>query len=248
MNIFDAQCGVGGRSPGSVATVTADDLRGDMKRAGVQRALVRIEPTQLAFDIPAVNADLFDMCTPHDELIPCPVVAPNGAGDLANESEQVHAAIRAGAGAVFVRPNSDKWSPARWGCAELLEALAACRMPAFCHVDELPLDAIAAWAGDYPQMPIILAGVGYREHRVVAPLLRAFSNIHMVVGATYIVFQGIESCLETASVDQLLLGTGYARFDLYPAIGYVMYAEIADEKRALIAGGNLQRLVEGIQR
>lgn len=246
--IFDAECGIGGLTPGVSGTVGVETLLADMTQAAVRRALVRIEPTRLAFDIPAVNRMLYAMCEPHAALAPVPVAAPNAAGDLGSERRQIDEAVGHGAGAVVLRPHSDFWSPTPWGCRALMEALDERRMPVFCHVAEVSLEAVATLAGQFPRVPFILAGVGYREHRIAVPLLQSFANVHLVVGSSYIVFHGIESCIAAARPEQLLLGTGYAQLDLLPAISYVMYAEISESQRALVAGRNLERLIEGIQR
>jgi predicted TIM-barrel fold metal-dependent hydrolase len=247
MRLTDAHCAIGAR-PGCRQVVTAEELVGEMQRLDVAGALVRIAPTKLAFDVPAINRRVFAMAEAYEPLIPCPVMMPNTAGDLATAEEQVEDCLERGAKAVSVRPVLDNWSLQPWASGDLFSVLEARRVPVFCHDAQCDIDSVAGLARSYPEMPIIVAGVGYRRQRVVMPLLQTFPNVHLVVGSDYCVFRGLEVGVDAVGPERFLFGTNYDELAMMAAIGYLMYADLEDGTRALIGAGNLERLMGGIIR
>jgi hypothetical protein len=247
MQLTDAHCAIGAR-PGCREVVSAEELVEEMERLEVDRALVRIYPSKLAFDVPAINGRLLAMAETWEAIIPCPVVVPNTAGDMPSAEEQVEECLGKGAGAVFVRPVLDNWSMEPWAFGDLFSALEGRRVPVFCQASQCDVDLVADVAGRHPELPIILAGVGYRRQRVIAPLLESFSNIHLVVGADYCVFRGLEVGIDAVGAERFLFGTNYDELAMMASVGYLMYADIDEEDRALIGSGNLERLMGGIRR
>ena len=248
MHLIDANCAIAGARPGCAETTSVDELIEEKDRVGVDRALLRINPTRLEFDVPALNRRLFVMGEAYRSVIPCPVVLPGGVGEVPGEEESVARCIEGGAGAVCLRPGLDGWSPEPWGCGDLLSELEARRMPVFCRLDQLDLRTLAEVAEQHPDLPVILAGVGYRRQRVVVPFLQSFSNSYLVVGGDYCVFRGLEACVAAVGPERLLFGTGYDEREMMGAVGYLMYADISRKERTLVGAGNLTRLMGGIQR
>ena len=48
-------------------------------------------------------------------------------------------------------------------------------------------------------------------------------------------------------VDRILFGSGLFKYDQIPAAAQITYSTLSDDKKALIAGGNLSRLLEAIR-
>jgi hypothetical protein len=246
--LFDAQCGFGSAAPGSRATLPAAELLGEMDGVAIERALVRMLPAAMEIDISWSNNHLYAACDGQARFVPCPIVAPNGARDIGSESMQVEAAIRHGAGAVVIRPRMDYWSVAPWCSERLFRALETRRMPVMCLLGEVSLDDVAVLAGCYSGLPLILAGVDYRSQRIILPLLEAFPTVYLSIGSNYIVHRGIEQCVEVVGARRLLFGTGYPDVDMNGHVSQLMYAEIANDEKRLIGAGNLDRLIQGVQR
>lgn len=246
--LFDVQCGFGSAAPGARETLAVETLLEAMDGVGVERALARMLPAALEIDIPWSNAHLYAACEVNPRLVPCPIVAPNTARDLPTEAAQADEAARHGAGAVVIRPHQDYWSTEPWCSDRLFRALEVRRFPLFCLNGELSYDEVASIAGRYPGLPLILAGVDYRSQRVLLPLLEAFPNIYMSVGSNYLVNQGIEQCVDVIGARRLLFGTGFPDIDMTGHVSQLMYANITDEDKRLIGAGNLERLMQGVQR
>ncbi|HOF86933.1 MAG TPA: amidohydrolase family protein [Armatimonadota bacterium] len=246
--LFDVQCGFGGAAPGSREPLSAAALLAEMDGAGVERALARAVPAALEIDISWSNRHLFAACAGHPRLVPCPIVAPNSARDLAPEHLQLSEVISQGAGAVSIRPRQDTWSLAPWCCDRLFTAMQTRRLPVLCQLGELSYDDVAALAERYPTLPLVIIGADYRSQRILLPLLEAFATIYLSIGSNYIVQGGIEQCVETVGARRLLFGTGFPEVDMPAHIAQLMYADIADDEKRLIGAGNLDRLLQGVQR
>ena len=246
--LIDVQAGFGGSVAGCRTVVRADELTDEMRRLDISRALARITPIELDHDFELSNNQLYDAVCAHGELIPCPIVVPNGARDLPSEAEQVDAHIRQGAGAVFIRPARDYWTLAPWACDHLFHALTERRLPVVCLEPLAPLEQVGAIAERHPTLPILLMQVNYRQQRALLPLLESFRNIIFVLGHTYSVHKGIEQICAVVGAERLLFGTGFPTTEPMAAVTQLMYADISAEERALIGAGNMERIMEEIVR
>src|SRR5690606_10518734 len=82
VELIDVQAGFGGLAPGEKQVVSAAELVGELQRHGIARALVRIVPDTLDFDVERSNESLYQACAEFPELIPCPIVLPAHCGDV----------------------------------------------------------------------------------------------------------------------------------------------------------------------
>ncbi len=246
--LFDAHTGFGGAEPGRRRAVSAGELAGEMHRLAIERALVRTAPEELDADFASSNEGLFGACEDLAQLVPCPVVAPPAGRDAVPEERQVASLIDRGAAAVCIRPKTDYWLLAEWASGRLLSALAARRLPVFCHENEVPPEQVAKLGGKYPQLPILHVPAGYRSLRALGALLEACGGVHLTLGGAWSLHRGIEYLVGRVGPQRLLFGTGFPAAECMAAVTMLMYADISDAERALIGSGNLQRLVGGIER
>jgi len=248
MELFDACAGFGGAEPGKPEVVSAAALAEEMARLSIGRALVRIAPTGLDSDVIASNEALRAACAEFDGFVACPIVLPDGGGDVPGAGEQVAALLAAGAGAVCVRPARDRWIVRDWVCGRLFDALSVCRVPVFCDQAELPVGGLAELAGRWPDVPFLFKPDGFRHLRVLGPLLKTFPGVHLIVGGRFTVHRGIESLVGRLGPERMLFGSDFPTSEPMAAITQLMYADIADADRELIGSGNLRRLIGGIRR
>ena len=246
--LFDVQTGFGGVKCGTRAPVGRAALLEEMGRLDIARSLVRIVPGDLDLDVTASNRELLESCALHPGLIPCPAVVPNTAADLPTEEEQLAQALEGGAGAVVLRPSRDGWLLAEWACSELMRALASARVPTIVSEKSTPLRELAEFADRYPEIPFIVIEANYRSQRTYLSFLKAFPNTHISMGSNYIVHVGIEQVVHQVGPERLLFGTGFPEAEAMSAITHLMYADLADDDKALIGAGNFDRLMEGIRR
>lgn len=108
----------------------------------------------------------------------------------------------------------------------------------------LTMDQICDMLEAYPKLTAVVACEGsWPNARQFYPLLEAFPNV--ALDLTYMWDdQGIEEIVDRYGADKLLLGSGFPERYLGGFIAYVRAAEISDEDKALIFGGNFERLVK----
>jgi predicted TIM-barrel fold metal-dependent hydrolase len=248
IRLLDAQCGFGGNRRGERAAPSVADCRAMLQRLDIAGALVRTAPDELEHDALDANARLFAACRGPGGLVPCPIAIPNGGGDVGEEEAHVAALVREGAGAVQLRPGLDAWDTAEWCCGRLLRALEARRLPAYCLQRMVPIKDVADLAARHPELPIILAETDYGCQRLLVPLLEAFGNVYLTLGSNYTVHRGLEQLVARVGARRLLFGTGFPAIEPMMAVTCLMYAQVADEEKALIGGDNASRLLAEVRR
>lgn len=248
IQLFDVQCGMGSKSPGSRTTIRAADVLAELQRLRIAAALVRNMHESETADMPFDNANLYRWCKGHAKLVPCPLVIPNSGRDFAKEEKQVDDAIRRGAGAVWIRPGNDRWLSADWLADPLFNALQARRMPVLCLARLVTIEQVADLARRFPDLPLILAECDYRSQRIILPFLRAFKNVYLSLGNNYIVHRGIEQIVKEMGPEHLLFGTNFPETEAMTAVTYFMYSELTPAQKQLIGHGNFARLREDIVR
>lgn len=248
LTLFDAYAGFGGHKAGQRRAASPEELSRRMQRLSIARALVRTAPEDLDGDFVASNEALFRACERFSGFVPCPVVVPDAAGDAGPEDEQVAGLIARGAGAAALRPKRDGWILDDWVAGKLLAALQDRRLPAFCKEDQVALPEVAELARRYPALPVILADFGFRRQRLVLALLKEFPGVRVCLGGGFSVHRGIEQIVARAGPERILFGSGFPGSEPMAAACQLIYADIPEADRALIASGNLQTLLGGIRR
>ncbi len=248
LELFDAQVGILGASPGRREVTGVDELSAAMARTGIARALVRIAPHGLESDVELSNRKLFDACRANADLTPCAVLVPDSAGDLDPERRQVDEAIAAGAGAAWLRLEADHWTAEPWLAAPLMDALAERALPAYVEAQAANLPTLAGIARRWPDVAILYAGVSYREQRALIGLLNAFRSVRLVLGPNYTVHRGIEQLVERVGPTQLLFGSGFSESEPLGAAMHLIYADVPDDAKRAIGSENLRGLIEGVRR
>jgi hypothetical protein len=248
ITLFDAFCGFGGARRGETARPSVDDLVAEMQRLGISRALARIAPEDLDQDVAASNARLYAACAGRPALVPCPIVLPSGGGNFPSEEEQLAGHVAQGCGAVWIRPGPDYWSLAPWASAALFAALAARRLPVLLTESLVTLEQVADLASRHPRLPVLLAGVSYRQQRTLLPLLGACPGVHLVLGEGYAVHLGLEQIVAEVGAERVLFGTGFPRTEAMCAITYLLYSALAEEQKQMIGYQNGERLLNEVER
>jgi hypothetical protein len=248
IELSDVQRGYLGMAPGQRKGVTTQELLDEMGRLRIARAVVRLVPEALEVNFIYGNERIYDACRPNPALIPCPVVAARNGVEGADDGAQVEAAVQAGAGAVWIRPEKDRWSLAAWCSDPLFRALEARRLPVICLERCVGFDAVAQLAERYPHLPLIAAEVNYRSQHILLALLRRYPHVYLSTGNNNCVHRGLEQFVRLVGAERLLFGTGFPGSEPMAAITQLMYAEIGDADKRLIGSENLRRLMEAIQR
>lgn len=250
-SLFDSTALVGPlnqRPPGAPEDVPA--LLATMDHYGLSRALVTHTVAKW-HDPMTGNARLMRELAGHTQLVACWVVLPSATGETPPEEEQVAHLLAAGARAARLCPAAHRLQLAPWVIDPLLGALAQRRVPLLLDFDtrhwseELPWAGIERVARAYPALPIVLVRQGQADFRTLFPLLDRCPNL--VVETSYL--QGhdaIRPLVERWGAHRLVFGTGLPLWDPALPITGLTYAGLLPDDLRAVAGGTLQRLLEGV--
>jgi len=235
------------RPPGAPETV--DELRETLDAYGIARALVT--HTLAKWHHPPVgNQRLTEALAGQDRLTACWVVLPAATGEVPPEAEQVARLLASGARAARLCPVAHRLSCEPWEVDTLLGALAERRVPLLLDCDNVHWSesrpwAFIAWAArTYSALPLILLREPHSNLRTLFPLMDRCPNV--IVETSY--FQphdGIRLLVERYGAERVVFGTGLPVWDPALPIAGLTYAGLTPDALAAVAGGTLQRLLDG---
>jgi len=252
MELFDCNCWYGvPKTPPLAPAETVDDLLGELERAGLARALVR--NAAIWEESPEVgNALTGAECARDGRLEPAWGVLPPHTGELGDVDEFLSAMRAAGVRALWAYPAKHRYLLNATTMGGLLEEMQSRGIPLFLHRRELP-GAQETWEvaeqvlADFPRLHLIVAAHGsWGEDRLFRPIMARYPNF--AVGTSrYELDGGIEDLCRTLGPERLLFGTNFPETPMGGPMLTLLHAAISDDERALIAGGNLRRILEEVR-
>ncbi len=251
---FDAECCLGRtRAHRAGAPSTAEELSAVLHDNGIGRALV-YHADAAGYDPVVGNRELLEEISGHPEFEPCWVLLPHDTGEFPAPDAAVGEMLASGVRAARVFPVDFRFAFRLWNLAPLIERLAAYRVPLwvdFGHEgwSERTIDfgGIHEVCEAFPELPIVLVRPNIGSDRRLFALLRQHANLHFET-SYYTVHRGIELVCETFGPERVLFGTGLPHRAPGPPITALAYSLIDEDARALVAGGNLSRLLAGAGR
>lgn len=245
MDFFDVNCTIGRpATPPRHGPLTLNGLLAAMDRAGIGRALV-CHALSLEAHPSIGNAAVTRETAGYDRLVPCWAVLPPTTAEAPSPDALLDAMREAGVRAVRFCPSAGRhgWPLGSGDAQRLLAALAERRVPALLDSTEATWEQIEAMAKAHPRLPLVLLGVGYRAIRSLYPLLDAAANV-LVEISLYQICGGLREGVERFGARRFLFGTNLPRFEPGCAVASVLYADIPDDAKRLIAGENLAHLLK----
>jgi hypothetical protein len=249
LGLFDAYAGVGPSSQRAspLAPEDVDGLLGALDDHGIEEALVY---SQVARDhVPAEgNARLLADIAGQTRLHPQWVLVPHQAGDMPPPRELVAYMLASGVRAARLYParSSHNFSLQAWCAGPMLRELQERRLPVFVDGDQVSWDEVHTLLGDYPALPLVLTRCSYRSDRYLYALWEAHQNLYVETSA-YVVHAALENVARRFGPQRLLFGSGLPEMAPGAAITFLMRSNLPDEWRRQIGGGNLRRLLAGVQ-
>jgi hypothetical protein len=250
---FDAECCLGRtrvHRPGAPTTV--DALAGALDENGIDRALV-YHADAAGYDPVVGNRELLEEIGEHPALEPCWVLLPHDTGEFPPPDAAIDQMLTSGVRAARVFPFDFRFAFRLWNLAPLLERLAAHHIPLWVDFGHdgwsartTDFDGIHEVCAALPSLPIVLVRPNIGSDRWLFPLLRQHPNLYIET-SYYTVHRGIELVCETFGPERILFGTGLPHRAPGPSVTALAYSLIDEEARALVAGGNLARLLAGVK-
>jgi len=240
---LDINCSIGKRAapnPGTFHSVEA--LEDTMALCGIEKAFVW-HVLSLEDHPESGNREIVEIARSAESILPVWVLVPHHTGELPPPSLLVDDMLEHRVRAVrfFPRYNSLSHGLEEWSCGELLDTLAEAGIPVIIDIDETDWDTLYGICVRHPALSCIVTKVYYRHGRYFYALLEKLDNLYIEI-SWYKTFRGIEDICGKFGAERLLFGTSAPFFDPGPAVAMVLYADIPEDQKRLIAGGNARRL------
>lgn len=218
----------------------APGLINEMDYAGITSALV-YHAWSLEWDPGGGNAKLAEEIGHCGQFYPCCVALPHVTEEISSPAAFA-ADLQRRHGAARLYPQAHSWSLSEWCAGRLLEALEEFQIPALIEMAQVNWNELAMVLQDHPRLPVILLATSYRINRNIYALFDKFDNLYLET-ATFQVMRGIEDVSRRFGPGRLVFGTGLPLLDGGGPIAQVVYAELSDEHKRMIAGGTLAGLL-----
>ncbi len=225
-----------------------------MSYFGIEDALVTHSMSREPHPIDG-NAAVLVETADKDNLHPSWALIPPASKELPKPAALIPEMIARGVKAAKIFYGSYSFAISEWCIGELLDELEARRVPTFIdpdiemniwHMDRFDWDAVDALCRQHPLLPVILSEARIRSaNRLLYQLLEKHSNLHVELSG-YWAYHAVEFVAREFGADRLLFGTRMPVRDPACAIGQLVYSDISDEDKALIAGDNLRTLLGGV--
>jgi predicted TIM-barrel fold metal-dependent hydrolase len=222
------------------AFTTADELLREMEYCGIAEALVYHSMAKEY--APAVGNEMLLDEIAGKPLRPCWAVMPHHTGEMAPPGELLAQMKAKGVRALRAFPAAQNFRLSDWCAGELLDMIAANRIPLFLDMDQTSWEDLAGILKSRPSLNLILLRTSYRIDRYIYPLFEKYEGLR-IEAATYQVNYGVEEICRRFGAGRLLFGSGLPFTEAGPSIAQITYAEISDEEKALVAGENLRDLL-----
>jgi predicted TIM-barrel fold metal-dependent hydrolase len=240
VDCFDCFAGFGVPSkPPARFSASAADLLAELDFCGVQEALV-YHAAMVEEAAQVGNALVLNQTRDHPRLHPTWAILPPQTGELGTVEQFLEAMEAGGVRALRAHPEQHKYLLNGLTFGPLLEEMVARKVPLLVGPEWETLTALLA---EFPELRVIVVGHGdWGDDRYFRPLLDRYPGFHVDI-SSYHQDHGISDLVSWRGSDRLLYGSGYPEYQMGGALMLVARADIPEEDRAAIAGGNLRRLL-----
>ena len=188
------------------------------------------------------NAETLRVCAEQGgTLIPVATIDPRGyfgnAGLVAKLVEQ---------GCKMIRffPLLQEWPLDHASFCDVLDEIESANVPVMVQAKEsgCPSSLLRVLPGR--KTTFILEGIAFENMAETVSVMRKYPNV-MCDTRELRVPGALRFLLDQVGAQRVLFGSGCLRSSLAAALGYVMDAEIGDDAKAAVLGGNIKRLLGG---
>ena len=242
MRFFDASCRLGRpAAPAEGMPWQTDEILEIMERCHIDNAL--------AYHIVAKDGEvadgnelLLEEIAGIDRLQPQWCAIPATFEEFLH-ADDLHKAMKEnGVKTLRIAPKNFAHSRSPYAMQELMNFAADCRVPVFFDYGEAPCDEMYELCHAYPDVNFVVTNTAYALNRWLGPVLDNCPNLFVGTG-NYVVHGGLATFCKYYSADRLVFNTNLPFGSATAAVSLVCFADIAEEEKALIAHGNVERLL-----
>ena len=219
----------------------------DMEHTGIHGSLV-YHWLSREYDPSYGNKELLDLCQDEQRLFPCAVLLPHHAREFPPPNQFVPTLRPQGYFATKIFPRRHNYTFDIDVCGAMLEALQQEQIPLLIdigiyHDDQQTTFAeIKQLCRAFPELPILLQKARWESTRDVLALMEQTKHTYIEF-SSFQIHYGLEFMASEIGVERLVLGTEWPFKSPGAARSFIDYCELEEADKALVAGGNLARLL-----
>ena len=219
-----------------------NELTGHMERAGISGGLVHktIKEAILA------NNSLADDIKNKDNLKGVWLILPSCTGEIPLPHDLPKAMKQNNIGAITVNPKAHKYLPRKIALGDYMEMAQERKIPVLFNTSRgITLEQIDDIMQDFPNLTVILTYAHeWPNDRFLRPFLDAYPNL--CLDMAYVMTDNwLNDMLKRYAAERILFGSGFPIAYIGAHMLVIKHAEISEEAKIKIAGGNLKKLLEG---
>jgi predicted TIM-barrel fold metal-dependent hydrolase len=242
--------GVAPNPPLSQAT-TAEALLAEMDHCGIDEALVTCAAQKHISPLVG-NLTLIEQVRDHPRLHPAWAILPTQTGEMPEPLELMQQMRENGVGALWAWPGEHKYLLDAVTFGPLLEGLTVRGIPLFISLtDSGKTDSgwlkVSELLHSFPDLTLVVTDQSvWGEDHYFRPLIERYPSLY-VETSHYELANGLADFYGRYGADRWLFGTAYPKRYMGGAMLQLLHADIPDSAVEAIAGGNLRRLLQGVQ-
>lgn len=230
---------------------TPDELLQEMDWAGVSEALVT-NAYQRYDDAVTGNRLMQEECTNRERLHPTWVLMPHQTGEFPEPDRLPQALAQAGVRAVWAFPSRIRYLLDEVTFGPTFEVMSTLHVPLLVSLRETSgrlggWDLIGSLLSGFPRLIVIAADQDcWGQDRYFRPLVERHPNLYFDV-ADFELAGGYEAYCDKYGPERMLYATGFPGLCMGGSILTLLHANIRDDHKVAIAGGNLRRLLSEVK-
>ncbi len=187
------------------------------------------------------NAETLKVCADRELLMPVATIDPRGyfgpPGSLAKLANQGFRMFR-------FFPQLQDWRLDHAAFCDVLDELESVDLPVMIQSHDTGYPSALARSLAERANAFILEGISFENMAEAVSVMRKHDNV-MCDTCELRVPGALRFLIDQIGADRVIYGSGCLRSSMAAALNYVMVAEISDQDRAKILGGNIKRLLGG---
>ncbi len=221
-----------------------EDLIKELNHCSVSGALVA-STLSLSYDAMYSNLELSNNLKPYPNLFAIWNVLPHHTNECLPPAQLKQKMTEHNVRAVTIHPSSNGWDWSAQSSQELMKYLNDNKIFTITTVSEIGgWKELNEFLGRYKSIPLLVSGISWGEQRYAIGLLKDHPNMHISFDRLQI-NEGLEFLYKRGHINQLIFATDAPTMSVGAHRTYIDYADIPDDAKAKIAGGNLVRLLGG---
>ena len=223
-----------------------EELIKELNHCSISGALVA-STLSLSYDAMYSNLELSNSLKPYPNLFAIWNVLPHHTNECLPPAQLKQKMTEHNVRAVTIHPSSNGWDWSAQSSQELMKYLNDNKIFTITTVSEIGgWKELNEFLGRYKSIPLLVSGISWGEQRYAIGLLKDHPNMHISFDRLQI-NEGLEFLYKRGHINQLIFATDAPTMSVGAHRTYIDYADIPDDAKAKIAGGNLARLLGGLR-